>query len=87
MQSNIDVFGLKELYSNHDDIVKEMLLKGEIYSPDYIQNLVEQFPDLIENEEEALRIVMGNYTEEKDLGKRPLSKLTRDIAKELRFIK
>jgi len=87
MQSNIDIFGLKELYSNHDDIVKEMLLKGEIYSPDYIQNLVEQFPDLIENEEEALRIVMGNYTEEKDMSKRPLSKLTRDIAKELRFIK
>lgn len=87
MQSNIDVFGLKELYSHHDDIVKEMLLKGEIYSPDYIQSLMEQFPNLIENEEEALRIIMGNYINEEDLGKRPLSKLTRDIAKDVGFIK
>ncbi len=87
MQSNVDVFGLKELYDHHDDIVKEMLLKGEIYSPDYIQSLVEQFPDLIENEEEALRIVTGNYTEDEDLGKRPLSKLTRDIARDVGFLK
>jgi 5-methylcytosine-specific restriction endonuclease McrA len=87
MQNNIKVFGLTELYSHHDDIVKEMLLKSEIYSPDYIQSLVEQFPDLIENEEEALRIVTGNYILDEDLGKRPLSKLTRDIARDVGFIK
>lgn len=87
MQTNIDVLGLETLYSCHDDLVKEMLLKGEIYSPDYIQNLVEQFPKLIDNEEEALRIITGNYTEEEDLGKRPLSKLTRDIARDVGFIK
>lgn len=87
MQTNIDVLGLETLYSYHDDIVKEMLLKGEVYSPDYIQSLIEQFPDLIENEEEALRIVTGNYTEEEDLGKRPLSKLTRDIARDVGFLK
>jgi hypothetical protein len=87
MQTNIDVLGLETLYSYHDDIVKEILLKGEVYSPEYIKNLVEQFPKLIDNEEEALRIVTGNYTNEEDLGKRPLSKLTRDIARDVGFIK
>ncbi|WP_321279071.1 hypothetical protein [Marinifilum fragile] len=87
MQSNIDVFGLKDLYQNHEDIVKELLLKGEIYSKEYIDSLVESFPDLIENEEVATRLITCNYTNEEDLGKRPLAKLTRDIAREVKFLK
>ena len=82
--SNRDVFGLQELYSFHTDIVKELLLKADIYSPDYIKNLVEQFPELLDNEEEAIRLVSGNYPLDSDLGKRPLSKLTRDILKRIR---
>ncbi|RKD96807.1 HNH endonuclease [Marinifilum flexuosum] len=87
MQSNIDAFGLKDLYQNHDDVVKELLLKGEIYTKEYIDSLVESFPDLIENEEVATRLITCNYTSEEDLGKRPLAKLTRDIAREVKFIK
>lgn len=87
LESNINVFGLKELYTYHDDAVKEILLKGEIYSHDYIQSLLSQFPDLIESEEEAIRLVTGNYVLEEDLGKRPLAKLTRDISIETKLIK
>jgi hypothetical protein len=85
MKTNIEVLGLNDLYSNHTDIVQEILMKGEIYSSEYLQSLIEQFPDLIHSEEEAIRIVFGNYTEEADLGKRPLAKLTRDIVKELGY--
>lgn len=81
LENNIEVFGLKDLYKNHRDVVQEILLKGEIYSIEYIKSMVTQFPDLIESEEEAMRIVTGNYTLENDLGKRPLAKLTSDIAK------
>lgn len=83
MKTNIKVFGLEELYQNHEDVVKELLLKGEIYSTEYINSLVDSFPNLIENEEIAMRLITCNYINEEDLGKRPLAKLTRDISKEI----
>ncbi|WP_321296316.1 hypothetical protein [Marinifilum fragile] len=87
MQSNIEVLGLDQLYQNHDDVVKELLLKGKVYSKAYIKSLVNAFSTLIESEEEAIRLITCNYTNEEDLGKRPLAKLTRDIAREVKFIK
>jgi hypothetical protein len=53
------------------------------YNKDKIQEMQFSFPNLFSNEEEILRIIFGNYIESTDLGKRPLSKLTRDILKEL----
>lgn len=87
LQKNFEVFGLEDLYNKHKDVVQEILMKGEIYSNEYIRSLVAQFPDLIESEEEAMRLVTGNYIMEEDLGKRPLAKLTRDIAIETKLIK
>lgn len=81
LQKNFEVFGLEDLYKKHKDVVQEILMKGEIYSNEYIKSLVAQFPDLITSEEEAMRLVTGNYVLEEDFGKRPLAKLTRDIAK------
>lgn len=86
LQKNFDVFGLEDLYKKHKDVVQEILMKEEIYSNDYIKSLVAQFPDLIASEEEAMRLVTGNYVLEDDLGKRPLAKLTRDIAKSVGWV-
>lgn len=85
MKTNIEVLGLNDLYANHTDIVQEILLKGSIYSSEYLQSLTVQFPELIHSEEDAKRIVFGNYTEEGDLGKRPLAKLTSDIVKSIGY--
>lgn len=87
LSTNIIIFGLNELYAYHTDVVKEILLKGEIYSVDYIQSLLAQFPHLFESEEEAIQLVIGNYVLDEDLGKRPLAKLIRDIAIETKLIK
>jgi len=86
LDKNFEVLGLNKLYKNHEDVVQEILKKKDIYSDDFIESLMAQFPKLIESKEEALRLVFGNYVMEDDLGKRPLAKLTRDIAIESRLL-
>ncbi|WP_321309229.1 hypothetical protein [Marinifilum fragile] len=84
---NVKHLGLKSLYKNHNDVAREIWLKGKAYDESRIKELLTTFPDLFESEKEIAQIIMGNYLEEEDLGKRPLSKLTRDIAREVKFIK
>jgi len=86
-KKNADEFGLEDLYSNHNDIAREIWLKGKVYSEDRIKDLLASFPDLFDSEKEISQIIMGNHLDEEDLGKRPLSKLTRDIARDVGFIK
>ena len=51
----------------------------DIAEDDYLKSVCSQFPDLFRDVEEAYRILYGNYYEEADFPKRPLSKFTRDI--------
>ncbi len=76
---NIDIFKLKELYSQHKDEVLELLVKKAYYPESYIKEL--EFFGF--NQDEIYRYLFSNYSQENDLHKRPLSKLTRDISKEL----
>ena len=46
-------------------------------------NTLNTYNGLFESEEELYRIVFGNYMEESSYGKRPLSKLTKDILSKL----
>jgi 5-methylcytosine-specific restriction endonuclease McrA len=78
-QSNIEVFKLNELYKQHKDIVLELLIKKAYYPQSYIDEL-SKFgfsPD------EIYRYLFSNYNKDEDLHKRPLSKLIKDISKEL----
>ncbi len=86
-ESNGKVFGLDDLYKNHNDIAQEILLKRHIYNDTRIDELWEEYKDLFSSKEEIIQMVTGNYINEEDLGKRPLAKLTRDIAREVKFIK
>ena len=76
---NIDIFKLKELYSQHKDEVLELLVKKAYYPESYIKEL-ELFGF---SQDEIYRYLFSNYSQDDDLHKRPLSKLTRDISKEL----
>lgn len=79
---NIDIFKLEELYKQHKDIVLDLLIKKAYYPKSYIKEL-EKFgfaPDSI------YRYLLCNYKNEKDLHKRPLSKLIKDISEELKLV-
>ena len=78
--------GLEKLYEKHNDIGHELFLKQHIYSEDRITELCKSFPELFTSPNEVRQLVLGNYIDKKDVGKRPLAKMTRDIMKQLKFI-
>ena len=80
---NVQVLKLNEVYQIHTDLVQECIKKAIIFNKEYLQELYRTYPELFESEEEVYRIVFGNYEKEEDYGKRPLSKLTKDIIQEL----
>jgi 5-methylcytosine-specific restriction endonuclease McrA len=87
MNDNVNVLGLKGLYAFHDDYAEELVTKRMIYSDAYLKELEANFGDVVESKDKLLRLIAGNYIEVDDLKKRPLAKMTRDIMKQLKFIK
>lgn len=82
-KGNVEVFKLKELYNNHKDHIQELIKKALIYNESRINELFNDYGGtLFSSKEEIIKIVVANYIEEKDLDKRVLSKLIRDISKE-----
>ena len=83
LESNVQELKLREVYQIHSDIVQECIKKAIMFNPDYKTDLFNTYNGLFESEEELYRIVFGNYMEESSYGKRPLSKLTKDILSKL----
>lgn len=80
---NVKELKLKEVYQIHSDIVQECIKKAIVFNPEYLKDLFATYNGLFESEEELHRIVFGNYMEEASYGKRPLSKMTKDIMSKL----
>ncbi len=78
-ESNVRELKLREVYQIHSDIIQECIKKAIMFNPKYLTDLFDIYDGLFESEEELYRIVFGNYIEESSYGKRPLSKLTKDI--------
>jgi len=87
VKKHIEVFNIENLYNEHKDIVSELLQKRVIYSDDYIDSLLNEYEGkLFNNKEDLLRLVTSGYIEDKDINKRPLSKLIKDISEELKLV-
>ena len=81
-KANLEVFHLEELYKQHKDVVLELLIKKAYYPQSYIEEL-SRFGF---SQDEVYRYLFSNYNQNKDLHKRPLSKLVRDISEELGLV-
>lgn len=81
-----ELFFVEELYQNHKDYVLEILKKAQWYNEDYMDSLHESFPDIFSSQEDFLQAYLANYINSDDINKRPLSKLTIDIAREFGLI-
>lgn len=87
VKKHIEVFNLQNLYNEHKDIVLELIQKSVMYNESYIEELMKNYEGtLFKNEEDLLRLIFGGYIADEDLGKRPLSKLTKDILEQLEII-
>lgn len=81
--NNIEVFMLNELYNHHLDYINEIVDKARAYNSDYYNGLIESFQQLGACPSEINRYIWGCYLEVVEHGKRPLSKLTKDILDQL----
>ncbi|CAA6821205.1 MAG: Unknown protein [uncultured Sulfurovum sp.] len=83
-KKNIKIFELDTLYENHKDIVLELIQKEAIYNESYLDELMHQYEGtLFKNREDLQRLISGGYISDDEIGKRPLSKLVKDISDEL----
>lgn len=83
IDNSIKTFHLNDVYQIHTDYVQEIIKKVILYNSSRISELYADFPELFSSKEEILRIIFGNYICNNDFGKRPLSKLSKDICEDL----
>lgn len=81
-----ETFHIEGIYNTQKDLAEELIIKSQMYSKSYIKTLENSFSSLKLNPTLFKRMIVGNYTEEKDIHKRPMSKFTMDIAKQLGLI-
>jgi len=86
IQPNSDLFRLEDLYKKHNDHVAELIVKSRVkYSKKYREYL-KSYKELKLTDDEINRMILGNYSNKKDLHKRPLAKIYQDIGEELGLI-
>lgn len=76
-------------YKQFNDVVAETYLKALYHNKYRKTELIDFFRNIngtIMSEELINRFIVGNYTDEKDLLKRPLAKMMRDISKDFGLI-
>ncbi len=81
-----ELFHIEEIYKTQYDIIEELIIKSQIYNHTYLKTLKSNFSKLSLHTELFKRTLVGNYTDDRDLHKRPMSKLMMDIAKDLELI-
>lgn len=82
-----DVFDVQGIYDTQKDLAEELILKAEIYTEQYKAKLKKQYPRLFTTPGIFNRVLLGNYSSEEDIHKRPMAKFTIDIAKQIGLIK
>ncbi|SMD44174.1 HNH endonuclease [Aquiflexum balticum DSM 16537] len=80
------LFHITELYSQHKDIVEEIIWKSRIYNKSYKDSLSDSFAKLFPNTSNFNRFILGNYDNPKEIHKRPMAKLAQDIGRQLGVI-
>ena len=83
LTDNINALNLEQVYKLHSDTVQELLWKKRIYTSTYVKGMSAILPL---SKAEMDRLITGAYCEKENYGKRPLSKLTADISREIGLI-
>jgi hypothetical protein len=86
IEGNISLFCLADIYKHHSDTVQEIIKLRHMSSDRHIEILQSTYNGFNLSKEEAYRLAYGNYYVEEEFHKRPLSKLTKDIAIEMQSL-
>lgn len=86
IKGNLNVFQTNYIYNTiHKDSVHEIITKFRVHSKKDIESLRTSY-SFIKSESDVYNFYFHNYLNENDFNKRPLSRMTRDIAKQLEKI-
>lgn len=77
---------IKEIYNTQKDIIEELITKQIMYDEHNKRSLHNSFSKLNLHSDLYLRTLVGNYTKESEIHKRPMAKFMQDIAKDLGII-
>lgn len=88
IKRTLNVFAVEELYrENHNDLAEELRTKYFEDNEEYRRYLFELIRECMPTREEFYRFYFGSYYEVADFEKRPLSKFTHDLVKDLGILK
>jgi 5-methylcytosine-specific restriction endonuclease McrA len=76
------LFKIEELYNEHSDFIVDLIKKRQIFNDDMIDSVYSSFDELFDSRDDVKEILLG-YSTDNDYTKRPLSKLTNDVLKQL----
>lgn len=79
LEDNINDLELKEAYSFHAREVQDMLLKAEIYTDDYIDDILENHDKMFDTREQLVDLIYGISSDESCFLTESLSKFKTDI--------
>lgn len=85
--AHMTTFNIEAIYEKHTDVVEELVLKSLYYNKSKREELKKEFADLKLSPSIIDRFVLGNYSLDSEINKRPLAKLSKDIGKQLKIIK
>ena len=81
-----EVFRIEPIYNTQKDVIEELIIKSLIYNKSYKASLKNEFYKLRLSDKTFERFITGNYTNDMEMHKRPMSKFMMDIAKDLGII-
>lgn len=83
-----ELFHITKLYENFKDEAEEMVWKKKVSNEVFLQQLQTMFEKKFPNLKGSFnRYLYGFYDQERDIHKRPLTKMKQDIARQLKLIK
>lgn len=80
------IFGIQGIYDTQNDVAEELLHKAKVYTNAYNKSLLENFHALFPDRSILEKLIVGNYVNPSDTFKRPMSKYSQDLAKQLKLI-
>lgn len=82
-----EAFDIQGIYATQKDAAEELVLMSIVYDRAYLESLKTSFERLYPKKAPmASRLVVGAYTREADIHKRPMSKFRQDLARQLGLI-
>jgi hypothetical protein len=80
------MFAIQGIYDTQKDIAEELIHKAKVYTNTYKENLVDNFKALFPDKLILERLIVGNYVDSNDTHKRPMTKYSQDLARQLKLI-